>query len=76
MSTMHDVMAAIAGRTDSNTELLMALTMEKIDNLKGMSVSSITFDKDLNALQANLHVELPNARQPLPKVAVPEMQGS
>ena len=73
MSTQHDVMAAIAGRTDSNTELLMALTLEKINNLDGMSVTDIHFDKEQNALQANLHVELPNAEQSLPEVAVPEV---
>ena len=74
MSMRHDVMAAISGRTDSRTELLMALTMEKINDLDGMSVSGIAFDSEQNALQANLHVELPNAEQSLPEIAVPEVQ--
>ena len=55
----QDVLAVIDGRTDSRTETLMAITLEKIDGLEGMSVGDVRFDPKQNALHAMLTIDLP-----------------
>ena len=62
MLTKEDVVKVIAGRTAPHVETLMAVTLEKIDGLEGMSVDSIHFDEEQNALQATLQVDLPEVQ--------------